>query len=232
MIALFTRFILMLALLGTAPVAHGSEALKQQYLQELQEINARNPARSSQYEDLANIRDDKILDSTNRVVGEVNDILLSQQGNIEYMNIDFNRLKLGTDSLFMAYGRAGMRPVSNGYKMTLSDDDIRTQLPTILAQTASAAGDDQDIYSASKIPGAPVFAQNGAQLGVVKKVLFEGQGRYAELLYIDYNHKRTRGRDMAIRFNDARFDASGNALRINVPVALAEAMEDFALRRD
>lgn len=216
--------ILLISGLVMAVPAHAQDITYLRYLENLNEINSYRPEQSAKHERSEEILNDRILDSTNRVVGEVKDVLLTRSGSIETLNADFNRLKLGTDELFVDYGDLSMRPVSNGYKMSYSDDQIEDLVPALLANMATAAGGDQDSYSLKKLIGAKVKAKDGRTLGNVEDVLFDNLGGRAELLFIEMKYRSARGESLAIPFSLAKYSASGKTIAITVPDQMADAM--------
>ncbi len=216
-----------LALLIANP-AMAQDITYSRYLENLNQINKARPEQSPKFQASKDILNDRILDSTNRVVGEVKDLLLTRSGSIENLNANFNRLKLGTDDLYVSYNDLNIRPVTNGYKMSYTDDQIEEIFPTLLANMASAAGADQDEYSLKKIVGATVKAKDGRTLGKVEDVLFDQLGGRAELLLVSMNYKALRGKTLAVPFSLAKYDASESTLGVTMPDEMAEAMIAYA----
>jgi sporulation protein YlmC with PRC-barrel domain len=217
----------LVALMVTQPV-YAQDITYSRYLENLNEINRARPEQSPKFQPSKDILNDRILDTTNRVVGEVKDLLLTRSGSIENLNANFNRLKLGTDELYVNYNDLNIRPVTNGYKMSYTDDQIEEIFPSLLANMASAAGGDQDEFSLKKIVGSKVKAKDGRTLGTVKDVLFDQLGGRAELLLVSMSYKALRGETVAVPFSLAKYDGSGSALSVTMPNEMAEAMITYA----
>lgn len=198
-------------------------------LQTINKVNSYRPEKSPKHQGAADILKDRILDSRNRVVGNVNDVILSRNGSIKLIDTDFDRLKLGTDNLIISYDDFNVRPVSNGYKMSYTDDQIEEVFPELLANIATAAGEGSETaFSLKKIVGAEVKSKDGRKLGTVQDVLFDSLGGRAELIFVGMDYKSARGEGVAIPFNVAKYDATYKAVSLTVPNDMADAMIEYA----
>ena len=228
------KTVLIRALLAAVVVAAFIPALAQAqntkgvgYVRALDLINRTNdyrPEQSPKHEKSKEIFSDRVIDKTNRVVGEVRDVVLDKNGVIQSLDIDFNRLRLGTDRMMVNYRQLGIRPVSNGYKMSYTDDQIEELVPELLASIDTAAGTDEDVRSLKKIVGQKISAKDGRVLGSVKDVLFDSLGGRAELLFVSMNYRGLRGETLALPFSEADFKKNGFVVK-NV---MADAMIEYA----
>ncbi len=217
-------FILSIMLFSFSAPVMAENARMTKALQRLEEINSYRPEQSSKHERSKDVLDNRVLDKTNRVVGEVNDVILTRNGSISSLNVNFNRMKLRTSSLYINYSDLGVRPVSNGYKMSYTDDQVAAIVPDILANIETASGKNADTYSTRKIIGRNIYSKNGRKLGKVKDILFDAKGHRAEMLYIVMGYKSVRGEKMAIPFSQASYEGS----KINVKDSFADAMIAYA----
>lgn len=197
--------------------------------QNLNILNKSKPLQSPQYQHGANILKSRVLDSRNRVVGEVNDVVLTDKGGIQALNVEFDRLRLG-DGVFLNYQEMRLRPASSGYIMNIDDEQIETMFPTFLDDIESAAG-DEDVVSLEKLRGARVVAKDGRRLGEVNEVLFSGNGSRAYSLYIDLTYKSARGEALAIPFNIAEYQSKGRAVEVVISNNDADEILNFAAER-
>ena len=221
-------FTLALMFWGLTP-AQAQDAGFNSALQTLIKVNSYRPEKSAKHERSSEVLNDRILDSSNRVVGNVNDVILSRNGSIKLIDTDFDRLKLGTDSLIVSYDDLNIRPVSNGYKMAYTDDQIEEIFPSLLAGIATASGDDSRAsFSLKKLVGASVKARDGRKLGKIEDVLFDSLGGRAELIFVSMTHKSLRGEGVAVPFNVAKYETTSTAVTATVPNFMADAMIEFA----
>ena len=197
------------------------------YVRALDLINRTNdyrPEQSPKHERSREIFSDRVLDKTNRVVGEVRDVVLDKNGVIQSVDIEFDRLRLPVDRMSVNYRQIGIRPVSNGYKMNYTDDQIEELVPELLAEIETAAGNGEEVRSLKKIIGQKISAKDGRVLGEVKDVLFDSLGGRAELLFISMNYKSSRGEALAIPFSESNFKKNGFV----VSDVMADAMIEYA----
>ena len=214
---------IVVAFIGMSP-AHAQSTRYIQALERINKINSYRPDQSPRHERSREVISDRVLDNQNRVVGEVRDIVLNRNGSIAMLYVEFDRLRLSTDKLMVSYPELGIRPVSNGYKMNYTDDQIADLVPELLANVETASGDDADTYSLKKLLGRKIYAEDGRTLGKIEDVLFDSLGGRAELLYINLSYKALRGDNMALPFGMASYKGK----RITVNNDVADAMINFA----
>ncbi|MCB1722042.1 MAG: PRC-barrel domain-containing protein [Rhodospirillales bacterium] len=202
---IFCTLMIMFAISSSAPATFAQDLKTTRIWEELEKIEKSRPLRSSRYISSKAVISDRVLDKTNRVIGEIRDVVLDRNGAISYLNIDFNRLRLGTGPILVDYDEMGLRPASNGYKMGYTDDDIRARLPQILSNIESASGQETDTYSIKNLVGHTLYSADGRKLGAIEDILFDHGGYRAELLYVALSHKSAHGKSLAIPFREAYY---------------------------
>lgn len=217
--------VLAVFLLATSPVIAAPPAYNPR-TQEIAAINRINPLQNPEYEQIADVLKRRMLDRKNKVVGSVRDIVLSGNGSIAYMDVDFDRMNLGRP-VFVNYGTFNMKAVTNGYAMTFNAREIEELYPALLADIETAAGED-DALSLKKMKGLEVWTASGRKIGTVDDVLFGAEGQRAELLYINLTTGNLRGKGVAIPFGKADYTQSVSQRRVTVPDDFAEAMTAYA----
>src|SRR5690554_1196799 len=100
------------------------------FLQRLARANRIQPLQNPEYKNGTDILGWRILDRTNKVAGEVNDMILNNNGAIASVEVDFNRLRLG--QAYLDYRALRLRPATNGYIMSFDSEQIETLYPTML----------------------------------------------------------------------------------------------------
>lgn len=173
--------------------------------EELDEIDAARPLRSAKYKDAKAMLSARILDKTNHVIGEVDDIVLDRNGAIAQITVDFDRLRLGIGPLNINYNDMRTRKATNGFKLGYSDDEIRARVPQILAGIETASGEDQGTYSLKKLIGQPIYDAQGAKLGEIEDILFDQISGRAKFMALKFSEKSVRGKTAIIPFREARY---------------------------
>lgn len=204
-------------------------ALAQDYnhtLETLNNFNRIKPLQNPEYEHADDLLERRVLDRKNKVVGEVRDILLNTNGSISSIAVEFNRLRLNTE-VYLNTRTMDVSPVSNGYALSIEDDQIRDIYPELLAGIETASG-QSDVFSVKNITGAKIRAADGRYLGLVDQVLFGGHGERAEALYVKMKYGTLRGKSIAIPFGSAQFSTHGSQTKITVNDTMADAMISFA----
>ncbi len=195
-------------------------------IQEIAALNRIDPLQNPQYEQITDVLKRRMLDRKSKVVGSIRDLVLKDSGSIAYIDVDFDRMKLGRP-VFVNYGTFNVRAVSNGYAMTFDSKEIEELYPTLLADIETAAGDDAAL-SLKKMKGLEVWTASGRKIGTVSDVLFGAEGQRAELLYVSLTTGNLRGKGVGIPFGKADYDQSSSHRRVIVPDDFAEAMINFA----
>ncbi len=226
----FSRiFILFAALiiLAAVPTTGQAQSAYNQYLESLSELNRIDPIQRSSYERADKILKRRILDNKNKVIGEVNDVILNSNGSIESLYVDFNRLRLGS-AVYLNYRQMNISSVSNGYALAFDDNQIENIYPDLLSNIATAAGEDGDSTSVRNIVGASVKSKDGRKLGEVKNVLFSANGGRAEVLYLAMAFGVMRGQKVGLPYGTLEYRPTDNGkTEVTVTKEQADAIIDF-----
>ncbi len=194
--------------------------------QRLNEINTDKDWLRSDKQRSKDVLGGRILDKRSKVIGKVEDVILSQGGAITYLQADLSRLN--QRSFLADFSALGMDGVSSGYKSSYTDDEIKTMLPNLLAGIHPAAGSAEDASSLKKIIGAQVISEDGRKLGKVEDVFFGDYGRRADYLYIAYTGRGLHKGSIAIPFNQIKFVPGGMKPELSVTPVMAEAIAQYA----
>lgn len=206
---------------GLHGCAHASDAKVLQSLLRLETLNEKDPEQNRSFIGMGDIIGRRILDNTNRVLGDVRDITLDRNGGIVNLQADLDRLNLGAGTMPINFDRFGVRLSNNAYKLNFNDDQIAGLVPEILATIPTAAGENTDTFSLKKIRGKKVYAFDGRYIGKVRNVMFNASGTRAEMLYIDIGYKSLNGKKLGIPF-------AGNTYESN-SIKVRDDMADAAL---
>ncbi len=169
---------------------------------------------------------DRVLDKKNRVIGEVNDVILDKNGAIVMLDVDFNRLHNQTNSVLIDYNDMGVVPSTNGYKLNYSDGEIERLMPSMLDNLDTAGGKyyNSNKLSISRLKGQKIYNSQGDIIGEVTDVVFDTLGSYAKKLYIALSDKTVSGKKVAVPFRSINSDVQ----KLMVSDGAAQAMLKYA----
>ncbi len=218
------RLFLVMLLVGlAASSAHASSAaVYNPKTQQITTLNRTDPLQSPRYESASDVLKRRMLDRKNKVVGSIRDIIINENGNISYIDVDFDRMKLGRP-VFVNYASFNVKAASNGYAMAFDAKEIENLYPSLLAEIETAAG-KEDTYSLSKMKGLEVWTASGRRIGTVSDVLFGSEGRRAELLYVTLTTGNLRGAGVGIPFGEADYTEVSAKRRVTIADDTAEAV--------
>lgn len=225
------KFLIAAALFLLSVLPAGSFAAEEstysQMFQKISDINKIQPMQNPGFERGSKILRWNILDSRSRVVGEIKDIALSDAGNVETLQVAFNRMQKETP-INLSYREQGIRPASRGYIANFAADELETLYPTFLAGIDTAAGDTSDQVNLSRMIGTKVSAEDGRTIGVVEEVLFSGKGERAEALLIDIKTGTLRGDKVAVPFSYVKFSQGILAFQGKMSTDATDAFLNYA----
>ena len=190
--------------------------------QHISDLNQIKPLQNPAWQRSADVLKSRILDRKNKVVGDLEDIIVGQQGVVDSLKVDLNRLQLGTE-VYLNYNNMNIRSAERAYITNFDDDRIEEIYPELLANIESASGGDNGLISIKNLNNADVEAEDGRRLGKVEEIMFDiNSGNRAEALIIRVRASGIRGTSVAVPFYMPRYDVE-SATRYNVVVSNAEA---------
>ncbi|MCB1532094.1 MAG: PRC-barrel domain-containing protein [Alphaproteobacteria bacterium] len=192
-------------------------------------LNRSKPLQNPQFDHSQEVLDHHILDRRNRVVGEVDDILLTKNGDVSALSVELDRLRI-RDKILLNYSEMRIRDISDAYALNMDDDQIEELLPTLLNSIETASGESADVYSLKKLKGARLIAEDGRRLGTVSEILFEDNSPRAQALYVNLKYKTIRD-ELAIPFSITQPVQKGSALEVILKNAQADAILEYARER-
>lgn len=224
------RFLaLVLFCLSLLPLA----ALAQNYapfVQSLAEINKIQPMQNPGYKHADDMVNWRVLDNKNKVVGSVNDMIVTKNGSVTSLAVEFDRLKLPGE-VFIDYRELNTRPASSGYILGLADNQLENLYPNLLANIETAAGEAGEAFSARSLMGALVRSTDGRTFGKVQNILFGGGGQRAEALFIALDGGTLRGKTLAVPFGQVALQDNAGRTEVMLTKEQADAMLEFVTAR-
>lgn len=213
--------VIILFLMATTPVRAEMDAA---FSLTLAEYNAVNPKQSNLFERGSALAQGKILDSQNRSVGDIHDIMIDKNGTVVAVQTSLGRLGKGEVDLPLNYSQLAMFPVTGGYKINQTGNKMAEILPQLLADVQTAAGAGSDMLSLKRLIGMSVRSESGTRIGKVEDVAFQYEGARAHSLLVRVNYKAVAGKTVAVPLNAPRYEENG----IVLTEAQSQALVEFA----
>lgn len=159
----------------------------------------------------------KIQDRTNRVIGEVQDVLVKPNGFVETVVAEIDGF--GSDQLFLSAEELAMETTRSGYRLPFHRDAMDEMLPAILSNIATAAGTvDEPLTALSSFDGRAIFVPGNVSERRSKE-------RFAQVSNVIMNQEGTQVTGLIIeRINGA---ADAEAIIIPYPTGLDLANDGF-----
>ncbi|MFP4313119.1 MAG: PRC-barrel domain-containing protein [Alphaproteobacteria bacterium] len=217
--------ILACILLAMAPANVYAQGLNP-FLEVLNDYNEIKPKQNPHWERSSETMKSRILDNKNKVIGELNDIILTPSGAIAFLNVELDRLQLG--DVFLNYNEMAINASARSYALGYEDDQIEEFYPQLLANIETAAGDDNDRIGVDNLIGSDVTDESGRRIAKVEEVMFSDSGQRAEALLLRVNYKSVRGENVAIPFSSFEYIQDGSRFDVRITQEQADTVLQFA----
>ena len=217
-------FVCFLMCLFTTHVMAESEV---QNVERISEINHSNPLQNPSYDRSGKVLSRRVLDRKNKVVGHIEDVIIKSNGHIQFLNVELDRLKLG--SVYLNYKQMVIKSTSNAYSLAIKDREIKNLYPSLLAEMETAAGNRNELISVKNIIGASIRTENGRMIGVVNEILFSEKASRVKALYVTLKTGVLRGKHIAIPFGSSfSFNNTGQRKNIIIDNDMAKSVLQYA----
>lgn len=227
------RLLLLLAafmFMATAPTWSQQTSLEfNRTMVQLKDMNRMNPLQHPNMENYDEIAERNIMDSENRVIGEVRNIVVTPAGDVASVEAELDRLRLNSN-LYLNFNDMDIQGANNGYRVGFEGGQIEEMFPMLLANIETAAGGSGD-FAVPSVIGQRVTAEDGRSVGTVENVLFDDLGTRAEALYIAVKASGLRGTGIAVPFGSVRYFTRGNVTEVSVTKAQADAIVETARQK-
>ncbi len=224
-----TYLALCIAVISGLSVAYAIASEKQSIIEPKQlqktinDVNRMDPLQNPRYVSSAKIMKRHILDNSSGVVGEVNDIIIDNNGNVSSLFVDFDRLRM-KEPTYMAYKDLDTEGVTSGYRLGIDKD----QIPSILSSIETAAGEDEKRYSVNELIGSSIITSDGDTIGKLEDILFDQEGSYVRSLYFKINYRTVRNKGIAVPLSVVNFDQDNGQMRILIDQKFADLIIKYA----
>ncbi len=222
--------ILLLCFIISAPAgaqqASDSKTITKQRI--LSEMNRIKPLQNPGYEKSEEIYKYNILDSANKSIGELKDVLVSKNGDVSSVLVSFDKLRL-TQSVYLNFDRFDIGGVTTGYRLGFRENEIAGLYPTLLAGIETAGEGDKTALSS--ILNRPVVTNKGARIGKVTQGLFNKNASRLVALYVEVTYSTLRNDPIAIPLKETNFVKRGSGLDVMVDQSYADLMINYIRER-
>ncbi len=224
---MFKIILACLLLVGSnAAMAQGVTAIDTvKFQKDLSELNRIRPLQNPRQEAAEDILDRRVLSSANKVVGEVQDVLLTKDGDVSSILVNFDRLRLGAE-VYLNYAALDIQNVSNGYRLGFDGDEVEQLYPELLANIESASG-GENLFSLKTLLGQSVATTDNKIIGTVQSVLFDDGGDYVRSVYLNIRYKNIRDYGIAVPLSALSIAPTNNGLNVRIDHKYADQIVAF-----
>jgi sporulation protein YlmC with PRC-barrel domain len=210
-----------------APLTSMAAAGLDKRTEQISDVNRVSPLQNPKYDRSEQVLGRRILDRKHKVVGSVQDVILTKSGNIAFLDVKFDRMQLAKP-VFVNYTGFNIETVSNGYAMTFDASEIENAYPQMLADIDTAAGETADNYSLRKLQGTEIRDTVGKKIGNISDILFANDGQRAEAVYVSMTQGTLRGKAVAIPFNQVDFSETATTHQAVIDEQAADTLANIA----
>lgn len=199
-----------------------------QLQKEMNDENRIDPMQNPRYVSSAKIMKRHILDNASGVVGEVEDIIIDENGYVASLYVDFDRLRL-SEPTYMAFKDLDAESVTSGYRLGMNKKEIEELYPSLLSSIETAAGGDEaKKYSVKELIGSSVVTSDGDNIGNLEDMLFDQEGSYVRGAYLNINYKTVRNKAIAVPLSVVNFEQDNGKMRVMIEKKFADLIVKYA----
>lgn len=215
-------------MLGSGSV-HANANSTDPYFDTLSTYNRTKPVHNTRWTGVDKTLKSSIQNNKKKVVGNLEDIILTPRGSVAALDVDLNRLGLGKTTL--NFRDLQISSNARSYVLRYDDAEIEALRAQILANVETAAGESDENISVKSLVGADVLADDGRRIGKVDDVMFTTRGDRADALIVKINYRGVRGDSIAVPFSSVNFEPKGSRFDVRMADEQAETLLDFAKKQ-
>ncbi len=210
-------------------LAHAQDvASNQAYVSQLLKLNRVDPEKNISYSKGLDVLDRRVLDSTHYAIGDVKDVLISQDGKVEKIVADVDSLGFRQE-MYFDYDTLNVSVAADSYALMLDRDQLRDNMPAFLEGIEPAAGRDFEPISLKSLMGCDVKAEDGALIGRVSNVQINDKNQEIKALLVNVMTGRKRGKHIAIPFSTDIVNRDHGVAVVEVPAAEAALIRQYLI---
>ncbi len=217
--------ILLLCILAMPVQAQGKLTLQQA----ITKMNRIQPLQNPRYETADQVLGRNILDSSQKVAGEVKDIIINQEnGNVSSILADFDRLNLNQPA-YLNFESLDIKSFSKGYGIGFRSEVIKEIYPTLLADIETAG--NGNMIGLKSIINRRVTTNEGKNIGRVDNVLFNRKATRAIGLHVNVTSGTIFDEGITIPFVLAQFVEKDSGPEAQINQLVADYMVEYLTGR-
>lgn len=184
---------------------------KASFKEQISSLNRLKPLQNPQNQRAAEVLSYRIIDRENKIIGQVEDIVLNKDGAVDQLVVDLDRLRV-KEPVSLGYQEFNFKKSSNGYQLSMSKDEIMAQSDQLLAKIETAAGEDVSGIHLKEVLGKPVLNDRNRKIGDISEVLFDTEGKQVQAFLLKVKYRSAKN-DIAVPFSAIVFDRKDGNLR-------------------
>lgn len=192
----------------------------------LSELNRLKPLQNPRHVLAQDMLNRHIIDNKNKVVGEVDDLIIDGNGDVESLLVTFDRLRLN-NAVFLNFETLGIKSNSSGFSLGFDELQIANIYPDLLAERQTAVNED-DTIRVTGILGRSVITDSSLNIGELKDILFDQSGRFIRSAYIVINYQAIHDRGIAIPFGVLEFTHENGRVSVSIAQDYADLIVQYA----
>ncbi|PZP54720.1 MAG: hypothetical protein DI586_09040 [Micavibrio aeruginosavorus] len=200
----------------------------QAYTATLLELNRVKPGQNPDLILGKNQLNGRILDKNQRTIGKVRDILVAPNGKFETVltKIDVSGFR---EEVAFDVASYVTEPTPDTFTVALDKDQLKQNMPKLMAATNTAAGSSSSL-TISSLQNGTIYKPDGTVIAKVKDVLIDTRNMQISSLVVKLSSGNNRGAEIAIPYEAAAAKLNGNKVDLTVTDAQAEVIASMAKR--
>ncbi len=179
--------------------------------EELSALNRIKPLQNPKLKKSASILGRSVIDRTSRIVGKVEDLILTKDGLPSSLSVSFDRLRL-QQPVFLNFTDTKITVVSNGYKVGYEGAEIQAYYPELLAGIETAAGATGLLSLRTVLGKSVVTSEKNAVMGEITDILMDEDGTKALGFYMKLRARGFNEQGIAVPFAAVTFEDGPNGV--------------------
>ncbi|MBI1300969.1 MAG: hypothetical protein GC137_04830 [Alphaproteobacteria bacterium] len=191
----------------------------------LADMNRIKPLQNKTYILSSDILQRDVLDITNKIIGELEDTYMDEEGVIATLYVSLDRLRL-RDKVYIEYEKLGVGSVSGGYRVGLASDKIINLYSELITNSETALTNVMGI-SLRRMIGSTLMNERGQSLGELTHVIFDGDARTVLGYHFNINYRTLRNESIALPLESVRFRENTGRIEARISQASSDAIIKF-----
>ncbi len=223
---IFLHIILCLLFLCTTPAQAQNNIDPVKFQKTINELNRLKPLQNPRYKLSKKILYSHIVDRKNKTIGKLEDILITENGDISSLFVSFDRMHL-RNSVYLNYQNLDIIGTGSGYKLDIDKKEVANIYPNLLANIETAAG-QSNIVSLSSLLGKNVYNAKNERIAKIQDILFDQYGEKIKAIYLNVGYKNTRNKGVSIPYTALNIENNNGYIKLSINQDLSDIIVKYA----